>query len=143
MFASSPERLVEMIDKAFNEGDIEAFLRIYENKAVVVTEPGKFARGKEELHNFFEKVMVARPSARQLKTYVIEADGIALFISRWMLRDGTGSAKQFVATTVFRKHANGEWKALIDNSFGPLVLDPEWACFCARSRDFRREQAKT
>ena len=60
---------------------------------------------------------------------MIEADGIALFLSRWMLvgdnREGASASRRFIATSVFRKQLNGEWKALIDNSLGPLVLGPE------------------
>lgn len=102
-------------------------MSFYEDQAVVVIEPGKLARGKKELRRFFEKLMASRPSARQPKTCVIEADEIALFLSRWTLAsDGSQetSTKEFVATTVFRRQPNGEWKVLIDNSLGPLVLDP-------------------
>jgi ketosteroid isomerase-like protein len=129
MNATSPEQTVELMDKAFNEGDHESVLNFYEDRAVVVTEPGKLARGKNELRHFFEELMASRPSASQLKTYVVEADGIALFLSRWMLvgRDleATSTSRRFVSTSVFRKQPNGEWKALIDNSLGPLVLGSE------------------
>ena len=130
MIPSSPEQAVEMMDRAFNKGDLEALLNFYEESAVVVTEPGKTARGRDELRSFFKEVLAAKLSARQIKTYVLEADGIALFLSRWTLAgsDDTGSdfqARRFVATTVFRQQPNGEWKALIDNSLGPLVLGSE------------------
>jgi uncharacterized protein (TIGR02246 family) len=98
MIVSSPEQAVEMVDKAFNKGDLESVLDFYDDRAVVVTEPGKLARGKEELRRFFEKVMASRPSPRQLKTHVIEADGIALFLSRWTLAtdsSGEASTKQY------------------------------------------------
>jgi ketosteroid isomerase-like protein len=128
MFASSPEHIVQMMDKTFNEGDVNSLLAFYEDAAVVVTEATKLARGKQELRGFLEHVMSSRPTARQLKTHVIEADGIALFLSRWTLATDSSeeaSTKQFVATTVFRRQPNGEWKALIDNSLGPLVLGPQ------------------
>jgi uncharacterized protein (TIGR02246 family) len=125
----SVEQAVEMVDNAFNEGDLEAVLNFYEDSAVVVTEPGKLARGKEELRCFFEQALASKSSARQIKTYVLEADGVALFLSRWMLVDGAPisepSSRRFVATTVFRKQPSGQWKALIDNSFGPFVLGPD------------------
>jgi uncharacterized protein (TIGR02246 family) len=129
MIATSPEHAVELMDKAFNEGDLATVLSLYEDSAVVVTEPGKAARGTEELRKFFEQVMRSGSSAKQLKTYVIEADGMALFLSRWTLeakgaRTGA-SLRAFVATTVFRRQQDGGWKALIDNSFGPLVLGSE------------------
>ena len=126
MFASSPEHIVQMMDKAFNEGDVNSLLGFYEDAAVVVTEPTKLARGKQQLRLFLEHVMSYNHTARQLKTHVIEADGIALFLSRWTLATSDEAfPKKFVATTVFRRQPNGEWKALIDNSLGPLVLGPE------------------
>jgi ketosteroid isomerase-like protein len=129
MVATSPEHAVELLDRAFNEGDVEAVLGLYEETAVVVTEPGKTARGTAELRGFFEQAMKAGASAKQLTTYVIEADGVALFLSRWSLEtrglEGDVSSRRFIATTVFRKQPAGGWKALIDNSLGPLVLRPE------------------
>jgi ketosteroid isomerase-like protein len=129
MVPDSPERAVELLDRAFNEGDLDTILGFYEAAAVVVTEPGKLARGSEELKSFFQQVMRSGASAKQLKTHVIEADGLALFLSRWTLRLGNGnpdaSSRTFVATTVFRKQSDGTWKILIDNSFGPLVLGQE------------------
>ena len=128
MTADNLESVIELLDRAFNAGDLDAVLAFYENAAVVVTEPGKTARGTAELRNFFSSAMQSGASAKQLKTHVIEADGVALFLSRWTLvRGGTGSDTQphtFIATSVFRRQPDGAWKAAIDNPFGPLVL--EW-----------------
>jgi uncharacterized protein (TIGR02246 family) len=129
MIPNTPEQAVEIVDRAFNNGDIETILNFYEENAVVVTEPGKTARGKDELRSFFEQVLASKQLARQIKTYVLESDGIALFLSRWTLIGpesvSDSQTRRFIAITVFRKQASGEWKALIDNSFGPLVLGPE------------------
>ncbi|HTX75768.1 MAG TPA: SgcJ/EcaC family oxidoreductase [Terracidiphilus sp.] len=126
MVARDPEHAVELLDQAFNAGDVEAVLNLYEDSAVVVTEPGKMARGKEELKRFFQRVAGAGSSARQLKTRVIEADGVALFLSRWQFNSAhEDAARILIATTVFRRQADGGWRAIIDNSFGPLILDAE------------------
>lgn len=126
MIARSPEHAVELLDSAFNNNDIEAVVSLYEDEAIVVTEPGITARGRAELRNFFERAMSSGASARQLKTHVLEADGVALFLSRWILEykesSGEISSREFVATTVFREQPGGGWKALIDNPFGPLVV---------------------
>jgi ketosteroid isomerase-like protein len=129
MIATSPEHAVELLDRAFAQGDVHAVLSFYEDAAVVITEPGKAARGAEELRSFFVRAMQSGASAKQLKTQVIEADGVALFLSRWTLHvEGAGrgaTERTFTATTVFRKQPDGGWKALIDNPFGPLILGPE------------------
>ncbi len=129
MVTNSPEHAVQLLDQAFNEGDLAKVLSFYEDAAVVVTEPGKTASGIAELRSFFERVMQSGASAKQLRTRVLEADGIALFISRWTLhmadQNPDVASRTFIATTVIRKQADGEWKILIDNPFGPLILGPE------------------
>jgi uncharacterized protein (TIGR02246 family) len=126
MTSDSPEQAVKMVDEAFNRGDLEAVLDFYEPSAVVVMEPGSVARGHVELRDFFTRVMRAGSSARQLKTSIIEADGVALFLSRWTLdspdAENTANNREFMATTILRRQADGRWKALIDNPIGPLVL---------------------
>jgi ketosteroid isomerase-like protein len=127
MIARSPEHAVELLERAFNAHDIETLIRFYEDEAVVVTEPGRTVRGHTELRSFFELAMKSGASAKQLKTHVIEADGVALFLSRWLLEykdpSGVVSSRELVATTVFREQQGGGWKVLIDNSFGPRVLE--------------------
>ena len=115
MIATSPEHAVELLDRAFAQGDLDAVLSFYEDAAVVITEPGKAARGTAELRSFFARAMQSGSSAKQLQTQVIEADGVALFMSRWVFR---GAAERtFTATTYFAA-ADGGWKALIDHPFG-------------------------
>jgi ketosteroid isomerase-like protein len=125
MLANTPQHAVELLDRAFNDGDLEAVLGFYEDLAVV-TEPGNTARGAEELRSFFLRVIQSGGKAEQLSTRVIEADGVALFLSRWTLKGGAfpgAQAQTFIATTVFRKQPDGGWKVLIDNPFGPLILE--------------------
>jgi ketosteroid isomerase-like protein len=127
VIARSPEQAVELLDRAFREKDIETVLNFYEDSAVVVSEPGMIRRGAADLRSLFEQAMQMGTSAKQLKTWTIEADDVALFLSRWELRleapSREPSSRNFVATTVFRKQPDGEWKILIDNPFGPLVID--------------------
>jgi ketosteroid isomerase-like protein len=125
MVANSPGQAVELLDRAFAQGDLDAVLSFYEDAAVVITEPGKGARGTEELRSFFARAMQSGSWAEQLRTRVIEADGVALFLSRWTLHSKDATARTFTATTVFRRQPDGGWKALIDNPFGPLILGPE------------------
>jgi ketosteroid isomerase-like protein len=126
----SPEQAVERLNRAFNDGNVEACLSLYEESAViVVSEAGQTARGTAELRRFLEEVTQADASTTQLKTYVVEADGTALFLSRWTLtrkeQNGELSFRHLTATSVLRKQATGDWKLLIDNSHGPLLLGPE------------------
>jgi ketosteroid isomerase-like protein len=86
--------------------------------------PGRLARGKVELRQAFREIMATHATVKQERTFALEADGVALFISRWTLsRTSAGSEpSHFVATAVFRRQPNGDWRCLIDNSAGPAVL---------------------
>jgi uncharacterized protein (TIGR02246 family) len=119
--------VVEKMDEAFNRGDIEAVLDFYEDNAIVVLEPGRFVQGKASLREAFERLLGWQGVATQSKTEVIEADDIALFISKWnfsgKMPDGTPVSRDAIATSVFRKQPDGKWRCIVDNSYGPAVLD--------------------
>ena len=92
--------------------------------AVVVPQPGIEARGKSAIRGLYAQMLQPGIVARQLKVRVLEADGIALFISHWSLsRPGEGE-KTFISTTVLRQQQDhGGWKVIIDNAQGPAILD--------------------
>ncbi len=123
MVAKTPEHAIELLDDAFNRGDLDAVLRYYEEVAVVLPRPGIEARGSDELRKLYASFMKPGTMAKQIKTHVVEADGVALFTSRWSLTVDNEAPQEFIATTVFRRQSDGGWKALIDNARGPLILD--------------------
>ena len=128
MNVRTPLELVEQLDEAFNRGDIEAILDFYEEGAVIVVEPGNLARGKEELRRVFEWILTSiKGTAHQERTHVIEAGEIALFTSKWRFTgrtlDGTDASRESYASVVMRRSAGGEWRIVIDNSWGPAVLE--------------------
>ncbi|HEY0428868.1 MAG TPA: nuclear transport factor 2 family protein [Pyrinomonadaceae bacterium] len=123
----SLEETVEKLDEAFNRGDVEAVLEFYEDDAVVMIEPGRLARGKDEIRPAFEFIFGLQGTAKQIKTSVIESGELALFLSKWTfsgtLPGGTSFTRESTATCVFRKSADGRWRCVIDNSYGVAVLD--------------------
>lgn len=124
--ADSPEHAVEMLDQAFNNGDLEAVLAFYEEAATLVATPITVLRGRAQLRAFFESALRSGSHAKQLKTRVIESGEIALFLSRWTLipkNAAPETRQEFFATTVMRKQSDGSWKVLIDNPIGPAALD--------------------
>ncbi len=130
VIANTPEHAVELLDRAFNEGDLETVLSFYEEgAALIVAAPVRLLKGTAELRDFFKRAMSAGMVAKQIKTRVIEADGVALFLSRWSLApqnpESTEPTRTFHATSVFRRQTDGRWKLLLDNPLGPQLLDAD------------------
>jgi len=125
----SPELVVELLDHAFNDGDLDGVLSFYEDAATVVASPTNLLHGRAQLTTFFEASLRSGIRAKQLRTRVFEADGIALFLSRWIVlpKDAgqNEAGRTFFATTVLRKQPDGAWKVLIDNPFGLAALNAE------------------
>jgi uncharacterized protein (TIGR02246 family) len=127
MIARSPLEAVELLDEAFNRGDIEEVLSFYEEEATMVVEPGRLARGKTELRRAYEWIFVnLKGTATQEKTDVIEVGELALFTSRWNYSgttpNGTVVARESYATVILRQSADGGWRIVVDNSWGPSIL---------------------
>lgn len=127
MNANTVEEAVEELDAAFNRRDLDAVLDFYEDDAVLMVEPGRNITGKEYMRGFFELFFASESTAKQEIVRVIPNGDLALFLSRWTLTtavpDGADELHQYVATSVFRKGADGRWRLAIDNSFGPMILD--------------------
>jgi ketosteroid isomerase-like protein len=122
----SLEETIHQLDKAFNKGNIEFVLDFYEDEAVVVLEPDRVAIGKEQIRQAFEYIMQFEGKAKQIKTNIVEAGDIALFISKWTFSgknlEGIPFTRESIATSVFRKQSDGKWRCIIDNPNGPAIL---------------------
>jgi len=128
----SPLETVELLDDAFNRGDLEAILGFYEEGAAMVLEPGRIVAGRPELRRAYEWILNnIRGVARQEKTHVIDAGDIALFTSKWSYSgattDGGPVSRESYASVVLRRQRDGDWRIVVDNSWGPAVLDAEGA----------------
>jgi ketosteroid isomerase-like protein len=120
---NSPEHAIEILDCAFNEGDLETIMAFYDDRAIVVPQPGVVAKGGAAIREMYSKMLKPGTVARQMKIHVLETDGVALFISQWGLSEPGQREKTFVATTVLRQQDQGGWKVLIDNAQGPAILE--------------------
>jgi len=80
----SLDDVVKELDAALNKKDKEAVLSFYEEDSLLVMEPGRIAKGKSEIANFFDFIFNMDIKAKQIKTNVMQSGDIALFTSKWV-----------------------------------------------------------
>ena len=126
MPATEPEQIHGLFEQAFNAGDIEALLALYEPDAALVPQPGAIAEGsaaiRESLRWFLD-----RGGRISLETkLVLRVGDLAYLANRWALTGATmpdGSPAELGATTaeVARLQPDGSWLHVIDTTGGDLA----------------------
>jgi uncharacterized protein (TIGR02246 family) len=121
--ATEPEQIHGLFEQAFNAGDIDALIALYEPDATLIPQPGAVAEGtaaiREALRWFLD-----RGGRITLDTkLVLRVGDLAFLANRWSLTGGTmpdGSPAELGATTaeVARRQADGAWLYVIDNAWG-------------------------
>ena len=117
MPASTPHEIHVLFERAFNTGDVEAILALYEPGAVLVV-GGKPVTGHDGIRDAF-KVSLSPGSRMKLDTCaVIESgEGLAVLHGAWSL--GPPSSTQGLSTEVVRRQPDGRWMFVIDNPNSP------------------------
>jgi len=118
-----PERLHRAFQDAFNRGDLEAIVALYEPGAVLVA-PGGSARGIDAIRKRYRDVLATRPSI-QVKTLAVhQAEDLALLHGKWILddvgQDGRQIRREGRNTETVRRQPNGTWLFVIDNPISPV-----------------------
>jgi ketosteroid isomerase-like protein len=90
MSARTPEDTHALLEAAFNAGDLDAFVDVYEQDATLMLPPGGApARGHEEIRRGTEPLFALYPRARIEVVGKAESDGLALTLAQWTVV-GTG-----------------------------------------------------
>lgn len=125
MPASTPEEIHRLWAEAYNAGDLESLLALYETEAILVPEPGQApVAGRTEARRVLENFLAQKGNLKiTIETVsVIRGGELALLRSRWSLsgqgRDGKAVAITHDSTEVARRQADGSWRYVIDNPFG-------------------------
>ncbi len=110
--------------EAFNAGDLEALMALYELGASVVAQPGQVVTGTEAIREVLGGLLPMRPMILETKA-VVEAGDIALLASRWSLSstgpDGNPINVSAQTSDVVRRQPDGRWLFVIDNPFGDQI----------------------
>ena len=118
MSASTPQEIHFLFERAFNAGDVEGILALYEPGAVLVT-GGKPVTGHDALRDAYSAFLSGGARMKLETKAVIESgQGLAVLHGRWSL--GPPGASEGLSTEVVRRQPDGSWMFVIDNPNTPL-----------------------
>ena len=126
MPASEPEQMHRAFEEAFNAGDLEALMALYESDATLVPQPGAVAEGLDAIRESL-RWFLDRGGRITLDTkLVLRVGDLAYLSNRWSLTGATmpdGSPAELGAVTaeVARLQDDGRWLYVIDNAWGDLA----------------------
>lgn len=126
MSATEPEQMHGLFEHAFNAGDLEALMALYEPDAALIPQPGSVAEGTAAIRDALRWFLDRRGRITLDTKLVLRVGDLALLANRWTLTGGTmpdGSPAELGATTseVARRQPDGSWLYVIDNAWGDLA----------------------
>jgi len=122
MAATTPEQIHRLFEDAFNAGDIDGLMVLYEPDSVLVPQPGSVVQGAKQVRAALEGYLALRGRITLDTKLVLTVGDLAYLSNTWSLR-GTGpdgNPLTLGATTaeVARRQADGTWRYVIDNAWG-------------------------
>jgi uncharacterized protein (TIGR02246 family) len=120
MRANSPEEIHAALAEAFNNGDLEGFVELHEDDAVIIVPPeGLKATGRSEIREALGPVFALRPRVTNEVLKKLDSEGLALTQARWSLvgtdLEGERVEMDGEATVVSRRQTDGTWRIVMEN----------------------------
>jgi len=122
------EHLIASLDQAVSNKDIESIREIYATDACLVKQPGELARGIDEITAHYE-ALFALNIPLTITTEIVKSISVrsmVLVTSSWLMEgvdpEGNKGSVKKIANMVFVAADGDGWQLLVDNPFGPELL---------------------
>ncbi len=118
MAARTPSEMHPLFLEAFNRGDVEALVALYEPSAVLVIS-GRAAVGHDAIREAYRRMLQGRGQMELETRSVVESgEGLAVLHASWTLHSSS-SAVRDISTEVMRRQPDGKWLFVIDEPRTP------------------------
>jgi len=125
MAITSPEQMHQAWADAYNKGDIDALLALYEDEAAFVQPGGEAVIGKSQLRAALEEILALEGTIVIETKAAVQTGDVALTVGQWSVTgtDPDGQPVELGATSaeVLRRQADGSWLHAIDNPWGDAI----------------------
>lgn len=123
MPATTPEDAHRLFVNAFNAGDVEALLALYEPDAVLCNAAGEIKAGLPAIRQAYQAFLASKPKITLQTKYAIRLGDLALLRSLWTVTGTDPSGRPLAPTEhssveIVRRQRDGAWRYVIDHPFG-------------------------
>ena len=121
MPAYNPGEIHTLFADAFNVGDVDALLALYEPDAVLIVE-GKKVTGRESIRRALETFLASRGRMTLETRAIVESrDGLAVLHGAWVIDSAMATVStRGLSTELVRKQPDGTWLFIIDSPYTPV-----------------------
>ena len=117
-----PEELYPALTAAYNAGDLDAVVALYEPNAAFVIKPGRVTATPAELRGALKFVVDLGARMTVDPRSFIGADDVVLVLGSFTLAGRRWNGTPFERTSKFadvlRRQADGRWLIAVDNPYG-------------------------
>jgi uncharacterized protein (TIGR02246 family) len=112
-----PGDLHRLVQDAFNAGDVDALVALYEDDAVMATPDGEFVSGRDAIRQQWAGFVALGGTITLETRHAAEVGDIALLRNDWHF---LGEGMDFSSRTaeVARRQDDGTWRYVIDHPYG-------------------------
>jgi ketosteroid isomerase-like protein len=105
---------------AFNTGDVNTVLNMYDFNGIIVPEPDKPVSGKEKFTEAIKSILSIKGKMEIKTVYCLQTGDLAVGRSEWNITDGKEVKVSAKGIEVMKRQTDGGWKIVIDHAFGAL-----------------------
>jgi ketosteroid isomerase-like protein len=116
--SKSASEVHKSLAAAYNTGDLNTVLTMYDTSGVIVAEPNNPVGGKEKFEAAVKAILSIKGKMEIKTVYCLEADDVAVGRSEWSIRDGDEIKVAAKGIELLKRQADGSWKVVIDHAFG-------------------------
>jgi uncharacterized protein (TIGR02246 family) len=126
MRASTPEQIHRLFEEAFNAGDLDNLMELYEPDAALIAQPGSVAHGSDQARVALQGFLALKGRITLNTKLVLTVGDLAYLANTWSLTgtgpDGNPVALGATTAEVARRQADGSWRYVIDNAWGDQAI---------------------
>jgi len=103
---------------AFNTGNVDTVMNMYDVSGIIVPEPGKPVSGASKFEEAIRGILSIKGKMDIKTVYCLQTGNIAVGRSEWNITDGSDVKISAKGIEVMRQQPDGSWKIIVDHAFG-------------------------